>query len=59
MPQNRKNLKKIINWNGLSVVLTGKTFKIRSTRSPKEQKEVVISLLEHIEQWATENNIEL
>lgn len=59
MECNKNTIKKIINWNGLSVVLTGKKLKVRSNRNTKEHKEVIASLLEHMGKWATENKINL
>jgi hypothetical protein len=59
MTNPNNTIKKIINWNGLSVVLSGKKFKVRFDRKSKDHKEVVESLLEHLEAWANENKIDL
>jgi hypothetical protein len=52
-------LKTIINWNGLSILLAGKQKVIRSNRDIKKYSKVTESLKKHILAWAKENNIDL
>jgi hypothetical protein len=58
---NRINmeLKKIINWSGLSEGLDGNRSAIRADRVNTKYAKQVKSLKKHIESWAKENNIEL
>jgi hypothetical protein len=49
----------IINWNALSMVVTGKPNVIRSNRKNTKHSNLTQSLMEHIEQWASKNKVQL
>lgn len=55
----KAKIEQLVNWNKLSVILTGKKNFIRSNRKTKKYEDLVDSLLEHIETWASKNNVEL
>jgi hypothetical protein len=52
-------LKTIINWNGLSLLLSGKPKVIRSNRDIKKYSKETESLKKHLLAWAKENKIDL
>lgn len=53
------DLKKIINWGAISVLLTGNTRVIRANRDIKKYSKEIESLKKYLGEWAKENNIEI
>ena len=49
------NDKKVINWNELSVVLTGEAGVVRSNFVQKEHKKEVEKLMNYISKWCEKN----
>lgn len=50
-------LNKLINWCGLSEILTGNSNTVRANRKNKKFSKEINSLEEHLIAWAKENNI--
>lgn len=53
--KNDNNATKLINWNGLSTVLTGQPNKVRSNNVNREHRVAVTSLLNYIDKWLQQN----
>jgi hypothetical protein len=49
---------KLINWRGLSTLLTGDSLIIRANRDNKKHSKEIKSLEKHIKAWMKENNIQ-
>jgi hypothetical protein len=53
----KMELNKLINWCGLSEILTGNSNTVRANRKNKKFSKEINSLEEHLIAWAKENNI--
>ncbi|HEY6143728.1 MAG TPA: hypothetical protein VIV55_09990 [Flavobacterium sp.] len=49
---------KLINWRGISALLTGDSLIIRANRDNKKYSKEIKSLEKHLQAWAKENKIQ-